>query len=234
MHDDEPDGTRTRPPITSGEAPPRAPRGRSVTGGLDWVEVVSAIVLALATIASAWSAYQATRWSGVQSIAFSEANAARTLGTQAYTRAGQLTEIDVASFIAWAEAVANGDDELRDFLFNRFRPEFKTAVDAWRATDPLNDPNAPPTPFAMEEYVVEERLEGDRLLAEADARGQEARDANQTGDNYVLTTVLFASVLFFAGIATKFTGRVVKGVLVAFALLAFAGGAIIIATFPVH
>ena len=41
------------------------------------VEVISAAVLALATIASAWSAYQATRWGGVQAAAFAEAGALR-------------------------------------------------------------------------------------------------------------------------------------------------------------
>lgn len=167
-------------------------------------------------------------------IQFSEAAAARTLGTQAYTRAGQLTQVDVATFIAWAEAIASDDRELEAFLFARFRPEFRAAAAAWLATRPLVDPDAPATPFAMQEYEVEELQRGDSLLAEAERKGDAARAANQTGDNYVLTTVLFASVLFFAGIATKFTDRRVKGALVALGILAFVAGTAIIAKFPVH
>jgi hypothetical protein len=86
----------------------------------------------------------------------------------------------------------------------------------------------------MEEYQVEAEARGDTLLAAADEHGVLAREANQTGDNYVLTTVLFASVLFFAGIATKFTGRTAKRAMVGLALAAFVTGSAIIATFPIH
>ena len=36
------------------------------------------------------------------------------------------------------------------------------------ATDPSNNPGAPPTPFDMTEYEVAEFIEGDRLAAVAD------------------------------------------------------------------
>jgi hypothetical protein len=211
-----------------------APSATAVHARSDWVEILSAIVLALATIASAWSAYQATRWGGVMSIEFSQANASRTLAMESYTEAGQLSQVDVATFIAWAEAVSNEDQVLQDFLRARFRPEFGVAVDAWVETQPLQNPDAPATPFVMEEYQVEAEARGDTLLAAADEHGVLAREANQTGDNYVLTTVLFASVLFFAGIATKFTGRTAKRAMVGLALAAFVTGSAIIATFPIH
>ena len=34
----------------------------------DWIELAAAILLALATIVAAWSAYQATRWGGVHAL----------------------------------------------------------------------------------------------------------------------------------------------------------------------
>ena len=37
----------------------------------DWIELAATILLSLATIAAAWSAYQATRWGGVQANSFS-------------------------------------------------------------------------------------------------------------------------------------------------------------------
>jgi hypothetical protein len=104
------------------DVPAPAPSATAVHARSDWVEILSAIVLALATIASAWSAYQATRWGGVMSIEFSQANASRTLAMESYTEAGQLSQVDVATFIAWAEAVSNEDQVLQDFLRARFRP----------------------------------------------------------------------------------------------------------------
>ncbi len=39
-----------------------------------WFEITCAIVLSLATTASAWSAYEATLWSGVQTFRLAAAN----------------------------------------------------------------------------------------------------------------------------------------------------------------
>ena len=48
----------------------------------DWIELAAAVLLALATVTAAWSAYQATRWGGVQANAYSAAAAKRTEATQ--------------------------------------------------------------------------------------------------------------------------------------------------------
>ena len=44
---------------------------------VDWVDIASAALLALATVATAWSGYQASRWNGEQAKAGARANAAR-------------------------------------------------------------------------------------------------------------------------------------------------------------
>ena len=95
--------------------------------------------------------------------------------------------------------------ELADFYFKRFRQEFRPAVNAWVATRPLKNPNAPPTPFAMPQYRLEARAEADRLEAEAEAFAAQVRRNIQRASNYVLGVVLFASALFFAGMSTKLT-----------------------------
>jgi hypothetical protein len=86
----------------------------------------------------------------------------------------------------------------------------------------------------MEEYVLASAQEAEELRTEAEAAAAVAADANQTGDNYVLTTVLFASVLFFAGISSKFSGRWVRITLVIAGFLAFLAGSLILVTFPVQ
>src|SRR4029078_5652127 len=89
------------------------------------------------------------------------------------------------------------------FLYARFRPEFRTAFDAWIATDPLGNTSAPSTPFAMADYTVAEARQSDELERQADAFSERARQANQRGDNYVLMTIVFASVLVLLGIGSK-------------------------------
>lgn len=199
-----------------------------------WVELVAAIVLALATIASAWSAYQATRWGGVQAEAFAEAGAARAESVRASDLADAELTVDVEYFAIWLEAFSEGNETLESALEKSFRPEFARAFDAWLATDPFVNPDAPHTPFEMDEYQVAAAQEAEELRLEAEAASAVAMEANQTGDNYVLTTVLFASVLFFAGISTKFRGRWIKLSLVGLGLAAFIAGTSILLSYPIH
>lgn len=191
----------------------------------DRLEQVASIVLAVAVVLTAWAAFEAGKWSGEQSIKFSEAGAARTESTRADTRAGQLAQIDVAMYIDWVTALSEeiregrvpqitsaGDYEptrgtVSGFLFLRMRDEFRPALLAWLDTDPLNNLDAPATPFEMSEYVLADAVEADRLADVADQAAADARTSNQNGDNYVLTAVLFAAVLFFAGVASKLQSR---------------------------
>jgi hypothetical protein len=114
-----------------------------------WSEIISAIILGIVTIATAWSGYQAARWGGVQSTLYSRAGALRTESTRASTQAGQLMQIDIGLFTNWINAYASDNRPLTDFYEKRFRQEFKPAFEAWLATDPANNPDAPASPFAM-------------------------------------------------------------------------------------
>jgi hypothetical protein len=229
-----------------------APDDRHVFFTRDRVELLATIMLAVAAIFTAWSAFESAKWSGVQAIRFSEASAARTESTRYDTRAGQLVQIDIALFTDWLAAVSadaergvippvgTGDpyepvpDTLSGFLFERMREEFRPALDAWIASRPLTNPDAPPSPFAMDEYVVADALTADALVEEAEEKGQLARQANQNADNYVLTTVMFATVLFFAGISSKLVRQRNRYLAFGFGLLVLLVAAIIVLSFPIE
>ena len=207
----------------------RAPASR----GHDWAEIASTVLLALATVAIAWSSYEASRWSGEQSIAFSAASAARIESSRASTRAGQQAQIDVTLFAQWVNAYARNETKLRDFYFERFRDEFKPAVEAWLATKPLTTPGAPRSPFAMPEYRLAEQQTADRLVLDAEAQTDIAKRNNQRSDNYVLCVVLFAASLFFAGISTKIASPRSRIFILALGYVVFIGTVAWLAMFPV-
>lgn len=196
-------------------------------------ELLATILLAVAAVATAWSSYQSARWSGVQANDYSSANAARIESTRAATKAGQQTQVDVLTFTQWVDAYAKGERRLANFYYERFRPEFKPAVEAWVATRPLHTPGAPPTPFAMPRYRLAANAESAVRLAQAEDTAAEAREANQHSDNYVLAVVLFAAALFFAGISTKLTLPRQCLAVLGLGYLLFLGAAIWLATFPV-
>ena len=191
------------------------------------------MLLALATVATAWSGYQASRWNGEQAKAFSRGNAARIESTRASGLADAQTQIDVATFTAWVDAYAQGQVKLADFYLKRFRAEFKPAVDAWIATRPLKNANAPLTPFAMPQYRLAARKEAAELDLEAEAWATKARTNVQRATNYVLGVVLFAAALFFAGMSAKLRTRRLRTVLLTFGLVVFLGTVAWIATFPI-
>ena len=198
-----------------------------------WVEVVSAVLLSMAALAIAWSGYQASRWTGEQATAFSRANAARVESTRWSNLANSQTEIDVATFTQWVDAYARKETMLADFYRKRFRPEFKPAVEAWIATRPLKNPEAPLTPFATPQYRLAARAESERLEAKAAAEATVAGRNIQRATNYVLGVVLFSSALFFGGISSRIGNPRTRAVILGMGCLMLLGGLTWIISLPI-
>ena len=199
----------------------------------DWVEIVATVLLAFAAVATAWSSYQATRWNGETTKASSRVNALRVEAARAQGLAEAQTQVDIATFIQWVNATAADDEELADFYTARFRPEFRPAFEAWLATEPLTNADAPPTPFAMDDYQLQAHRDVERLDAEEQVTAAVVRRNIQRAGNYVLGVVLFAVALFFAGMSTKLRGAGTRKVLLVVGCIVFAGTAAWIASFPV-
>ena len=132
------------------------------------IELGATLLLAFAAVSTAWCGYQATRWNGEQAKSAAAASATRFQAARAADLANAQTQVDVATFVAWADAYAREDQVLTDFYQARFRAEFKPAVDAWLATRPLRNPDAPLTPFAMPEYKLASAADADRLDNQAE------------------------------------------------------------------
>jgi hypothetical protein len=196
------------------------------------VDLLSTILLALAAIGTAWSTYQSTQWRGEQAVDTSKATAARIQSSQAATRAGQETQVDIATFIQWVDADVHGDEKLAHFYRKRFRKEFRPAFAAWLATEPKTNPKAPLTPFIMPQYHIASTRESERLNAVAGMYSNAAGDANQRADDDILAVVLFATALFFAGISTKVRSLGQREALLAMGWLVFLATAVWLATLP--
>jgi hypothetical protein len=197
------------------------------------LDLVATVLLALATVATAWSGYQASRWNGEQAKASGRTNAIRIEAARAQGLAQAQKLVDVATFSSWADAFAHNDTLVADFYFRRFRKEFKPAVQAWIATKPLRNADAPLTPFVMPEYKLQAEEDENRLDAEAALSAAAVARDIQRSSNYVLAAVLFAATLFFAGMSTKLPTLRLRRVLLALGLLVFVGTTIWIATSPV-
>jgi len=197
------------------------------------LELAATVLLALAAVATAWASYQSSRWHGKQAEAQSASIAARVESSKAADVANRQVQIDVALFTQWVDAYATGEAALADFYRKRFRDEFEPAFEAWVATKPLRNDDAPLSPFVLPEYQLAATKEAERLEAAATEASHEVRIDIQRADNYVLAVVLFAVSLFFAGISTKLHSRGSQVAILALGYVLFLGTAIWVATSPV-
>ena len=198
-----------------------------------WLDIMATLLLALAAIATAWATYQSSVWRGNQAKAQSASIAARVESTREADVANRQAEIDVALFIQWVDAFARGNDELTDFYRTRFREEFVPAFEAWVATRPRQNPDAPRSPFAMPEYQLAATKKAAELEELAAAKGLEVQRDIERADRYMLAVVLFAVALFFAALSTKLKSRDMRLTLLGLGWILFLGTAIWLATQPV-
>jgi hypothetical protein len=197
------------------------------------LEIAATVLLALAAVATAWSSYQSSRWHGQQAKAQSGSIAARVESTRAASVANRQIQVDVALFTQWIDAYARDETELEAFYRKRFRDEFRPAFDAWVATKPRTNPDAPLSPFAMSQYKLAANAQAEQLEAKAAGLSKDVAVYIQRADDYVLAVVLFAASLFFAGISTRLHSRDARVGLLGLGWIMFLGTAIWLATFPI-
>ena len=180
------------------------------------IDVIFAVLLLIATLSSAFCVYQATRWNGIQAVDFGESAKFRTESLKAATVTNTHVAIDVQVFLSWVNAVSSHDEKTAAFLKERFREEFKPAFQAWISHAEQNpEVSIPPgTPFDLAEYQHATTVESIKLEKKASEAFERAKDDNENGDKYIFNTVLFAIVLFFCGIYSKWeTPRIRIGLL---------------------
>ena len=197
------------------------------------IELAATVLLAVAAVATAWAAYQSARWHGQQARAQSASIASRVESTRAANVANRQAQIDVALFTQWVDAYARDETKLADFYRKRFRPEFEPAFEAWVATKPRTNSDAPLSPFAMPQYKLAATAQADGLEAQAAAASMKVGGYIQNADNYSLAVVLFAASLFFAGISTRLRSITARAVVLGLGYVLFLGTLIWVATFPV-
>jgi hypothetical protein len=171
------------------------------------LSVSEALLLSIVALLAAWSGYAAAKWSTESRVALAEASAERTRASRANLDATELRTFDSSTFEAWFAAFIAGNDEALGIAERRFRPAFKVAFDAWRATNPETNPNAAPGPTYMPQYRQPLLAAAAALDRKAEATFAAGASAAETADKYVRTTVFLATVLFLVGISTHFPLR---------------------------
>jgi hypothetical protein len=167
------------------------------------VDVASVALISVAAVLTAVCGYQAGRWGEEQSRLYSVASANHIRSAEAADRAIALTAIDVNLFLRYVDAVEAGDTQKARMIDRWFRPEMRPAMNAWLVAQHANKAGAPSSPFVMPQYRLRTSAESHRADALADASFQGAQSAARHADEFLLLTVIFATVSFLAGMSTK-------------------------------
>jgi hypothetical protein len=213
--------------------PEELTEGSATSPGERILELSAVALLSLTVLATAWSGYQASLWSGEQSQHYAQASAVRIKSQQASTHAGQSRIDDLLYFNGWLDAHQAGNEGLARVYRHRFRPAFEPAFEAWIAQHPFTNPNAIPGPLYMPQYRLAAMARSNTLSGEADDLYQEGTDAKGHDDDYILSTVFFAAVLFFAGISLRVDWRRLRIAVLVFATAMLLGGLLFVFTLPI-
>ena len=197
------------------------------------LEFSAVLLLSLATLATAWSGYQAALWAGKQSQHYAQASTLRIHAQEQSTRAGQLRIDDLLLFNRWLDAQNAGNHELEAIYERRFRARFVPAFRAWLAERPFTNRRARPSPLYMPQYHPVELSRADVLDKRADVRYEQGTAAKENDDKYILSTVFFAAVLFFSGISLRLDWRPLRIAVLAFGGTMLLSGFAFVLTLPV-
>ena len=199
---DAPEPSPTPPDAAAASAPhpdAAAAGERRDTRLREAIEIAAAIVLGLAAVLTAWSAYQTVIMSSASLQAFTQSQLT-AVETEKWLGSGdqQYTE-DLVVFIEYAKAQRAGETDLAVYLKGLMGEELVKAIDWWEAQP---EPR-PDTPFVDGSPVMDNAYyqEEARLAVIAQDQFEKGQKTSAMGDQFTLSTVLYAVVLFFAGIA---------------------------------
>jgi hypothetical protein len=210
------------PQVTAGKEPPKK----------RWVEPVTAVLMALATVGTAWCSYKSASWTRQSNRLMNEYNSLERRAGVLTLQGMQSATIHSAMFMQMLAAKEAGNEKLANFYVERFPPDVRKAYDAWLAQKPFENPKADPHPFVPNLYEPRGSREAAELSAKAANNLLVARRAGNTSGQYLANTVLFATMLFFANAVLKFEQRRVRIVAFAFAVAVFAFAVVRTALLP--
>lgn len=190
-------------PALTASAPPRP-----LPAWAPWLEIAFAIVLSAAGLGSAWVSQQTRLWSGIQAERYAHATALRGAASRAHAQADTRLSIEVGLFSQWLNARQTGRNDLAEAYRRRFPPALRSAFESWWALRPLEDDDAPLTPFEMADR--EENRRAEKLEREAETTFRLAQEASHNGERFGQVNVIFACAMFLAGIGNHFKGSRVR------------------------
>src|SRR5215468_7324608 len=132
-----------------------------------WVEPVAALLMALATLSTAWCSFESAAWTRRSNRLMNEFNTLERQAGLSRVQGMQQATIHTGMFMQALAAQQAGNENLMKFYVERFPPELRKAYDAWLAQKPFENPNADSHPFVQGLYETPREREAKKKDAQA-------------------------------------------------------------------
>lgn len=180
------------------------------------IEILSATLLGVAGLLTAYAAYQASLTDGEALAGYTDSSRTTADANGFFNEAIAIYANDQNMFLDYQLEVERGNPAIADAIrASLFSPQLEAATAAWLETGD----GGPATPLDMPEYVLDQQAAGEELQAKAQAQFDAAQKADNAGDTYNLATVFLAVSLFLGGVASLFKNWTVRIVVLSSAAL---------------
>ena len=198
------------------------------------VDLLSTVLLSLAAVLSATSAYQASRWYSEMSLSLNESTTLRAESAVSDRDANRGTLADMMLFVEWSKEFRNKDSLMMIAIEDRFSETLNTAFSAWLHQSEKGAAGLLPkgTPFSMAEYASPLHEQSVLLTKQSDQAFEKGKIAADHGDNFIFSLVIFSLALFFGAICTKIDAHRLQVILLWAGIIILILGVAIIATLP--
>ena len=196
------------------------------------IEIVAVLMLGITTVGTAWCGYEASQWNGQQSDLARQSSDERVEAGRLFGLATQKVAYDSSIIAQYAVAAQAGNTALTDFYRKTLvRTDFLPVLDKWIAE--VKAGGTPTNLTEDQDYLNAQFGDYKAATASAEALSVESQEAGNTGDQYVVTTILLAVALFFAGVTSSFRYRPAQAFLLILAVGTVAVAASRLADLPV-
>ncbi len=196
------------------------------------LEIIAVLLLGITTIGTAWCGYQASQWNGAQGDLARASSDERVEGSRLFGLATQKVAYDSTLIAQYAEAAQAGNQKLLDFYKKALvRPDFLPTLEKWEAQ--VRAGGTPANIFQDPAYLDAEFADYRATVVKAEELTAESQAAAANSDAYVITTILLAVALFFAGVTSSFKYFPARVLLIAIAVATVAFAAARLADLPI-
>lgn len=168
----------------------------------DRLEQIIAIMLGLAAVLTAWTAYQGNELGDSVQKSYSQGIRLFDNASQEFNRAIAIENQDELLFVEYTKSLISHDETTASYIHETLMsPDLAKAVDWW-----LDQPeeSAPDSPFVDENpaWTDEALVSAKSIDAEAQQSFDNAENSDSEGDKFALLEVIVTLSLFLFGVAS--------------------------------